>query len=84
MASGNMISDQDIDIDGLGGMAAHEGEAIDESDDEVEMAFRKLPPGEEGILQSHEGGEAMLDNIMSDIHPRYVFVHFVTFHSNPL
>ena len=73
----NPISDQDVDMDALGGMAAHEGEPIHESDDEVEMAFRKLPPGEEGILQSHEGGEAMLDNIMSDIHPRYVFVHSV-------
>jgi hypothetical protein len=77
MASGNPISDQDIDMDGLGGMAAHEGEAVGESDDEVEMAFRRLPPGEEGMLQSHEGGEAMLDNIMSDIHPRYVFFHSV-------
>lgn len=75
MASSNPISDQDIDMDGLGGMAAHEGEAVGESDDEVEMAFRRLPPGEEGILQSHEGGEAMLDHIMSDIHPRYFFIY---------
>lgn len=78
MASGNpitsaAISDRDIDVDGLGGMAAHEGEADNESDEDVEMAFRMLPPGEEGILQSHEGGEAMLDKIMSDIHPQYVF-----------
>ena len=76
MASGNTISDQDIDMDRLGGMAAHEGEAVGESDDEVEMAFRRFPPGEEGMLQSHEGGEAMLDNIMSDIHPRYVYFFF--------
>jgi hypothetical protein len=73
MASGNSLGDQDIDMDGLGGIAAHEGEAAEESDEEVEAAFGTLPPGEEGILQSHEGGEAMLDNIMSDIRPQYVF-----------
>lgn len=31
-----------------------------------------LPPGEEGMLHSHAGGESIFQQIIDDIDPRYV------------
>jgi hypothetical protein len=41
----------------------------DDSDweDEVQEGLRQLPPGEEGFLQSHAGGEAVLQAVMDGI-----------------
>jgi hypothetical protein len=41
----------------------------DDSDweDEVQDGLRQLPPGEEGFLQSHAGGEAVLQAVMDGI-----------------
>lgn len=36
-------------------------------EDEVQDGLRQLPPGEEGFLQSHAGGEAVLQAIMDGI-----------------
>jgi hypothetical protein len=50
-------------------MADAEEYAGNDSDweDEVEDGLRQLPPGEEGFLQSHAGGEAVLQAIMDGI-----------------
>ena len=41
----------------------------DDSDweDEVQYGLHHLPPGEEGFLQSHAGGEAVLQAVMDGI-----------------
>jgi hypothetical protein len=36
-------------------------------EDEVQDGLRQLPPGEEGFLQSHAGGEAVLQAVMDGI-----------------
>jgi hypothetical protein len=36
-------------------------------EDEVQDGLRHLPPGEEGFLQSHAGGEAVLQAVMDGI-----------------
>jgi hypothetical protein len=36
-------------------------------EDEVQEGLRQLPPGEEGFLQSHAGGEAILQAVMDGI-----------------
>jgi hypothetical protein len=43
--------------------------AGNESDweDEVQDGLRRFPPGEEGFLQSHAGGEAVLQAVMDGI-----------------
>jgi len=45
------------------------GDVGDDSDweDEVQDGLRQLPPGEEGFLQSHAGGEAVLQAVMDGI-----------------
>ena len=36
-------------------------------EDEEEMGLRQPPPGEEGFLQSHAGGEAVIQQLMDGI-----------------
>ena len=36
-------------------------------EDEVQDGLRQLPPGEEEFLQSHAGGEAVLQAVMDGI-----------------
>lgn len=36
-------------------------------EDEVQDGLRQFPPGEEGFLQSHAGGEAVLQAVMDGI-----------------
>lgn len=36
-------------------------------EDEVHDGLRQFPPGEEGFLQSHAGGEAVLQAVMDGI-----------------
>ena len=36
-------------------------------EDEVQDGLHQLPPGEEGFLQSHAGGEAILQAVMDGI-----------------
>jgi hypothetical protein len=50
-------------------MADAEEYAGNDSDweDEVQDGLRQLPPGEEGFLQSHAGGEAVLQAVMDGI-----------------
>ena len=45
------------------------GDVGDDSDweDEVQDGLHQLPPGEEGFLQSHAGGEAVLQAVMDGI-----------------
>jgi hypothetical protein len=38
-----------------------------EDEPEVQDGLRQLPPGEEGFLQSHAGGEAILQAVMDGI-----------------
>lgn len=49
-------------------------------DDEMavdgEDGFTTLPPGEEGMLQSHAGGEAIFHQIWDKAKPGYVFYFF--------
>jgi hypothetical protein len=55
-----------------------EVEGADNSDDDWEDEERAglltFPPGEEGFLQSHAGGEAVLHDILDDMTNRYVFL----------
>ena len=50
---------------------ANAGDEIMDNDsdweDEVEDGLRRFPPGEEGFLQSHAGGEAVLQAVMEGI-----------------
>jgi hypothetical protein len=43
----------------------------DDSDDE---GLATLPPGEEGLLQSHAGGEAIFHQILKDVQLKYVWL----------
>ena len=58
--------DQDGDV-----MMANAGDEYMENDsdweDEVQDGLRQFPPGEEGFLQSHAGGEAVLQAVMDGI-----------------
>lgn len=42
-----------------------------EDEDEDMSGFNQLPPGEEGILQSHEGGEEELSRTIFELPPSY-------------
>lgn len=39
-------------------------------DDEEDVALSTLPPGEEGFYNSHQGGEAILSNLIEDMKSR--------------
>ena len=39
-------------------------------DDEEEIGLSTLPPGEEGFYNSHQGGEAILNNLVDDMTSR--------------
>ena len=39
-------------------------------DDEEDIALSTLPPGEEGFYNSHQGGEAILSNLIEDMTSR--------------
>jgi hypothetical protein len=58
-----------VDQEGDVTMADADEYAGNESDweDEVQDGLRQLPPGEEGFLQSHAGGEAVLQAVMDGI-----------------
>jgi hypothetical protein len=47
--------------------------------DEVQDGLRQLPPREEGFLQSHAGGEAVLQAVMDGITLSYVHPFFPFF-----
>jgi hypothetical protein len=42
-----------------------------------EDGFTTLPPGEEGLLQSHAGGEVIFHQIWDKAKPGYVFFSFL-------
>jgi hypothetical protein len=49
------------------------GDDYDEDWEDVEISgMQQLPPGEEGFLQSHAGGEAMLQELMEGMSFSYV------------
>jgi hypothetical protein len=60
--------DEDIDVTmadvGNGDMG---NDSDWEDEPEVQDGLRQLPPGEEGFLQSHAGGEAILQAVMDGI-----------------
>jgi hypothetical protein len=39
------------------------------------------PPGEEGVIHSHAGGEVVFQQIFESIHSRYVFFYFFFYFS---
>ena len=46
---------------------ADEGGNDSDWEDEVQDGLRQFPPGEEAFLQSHAGGEAVLQAVMDGI-----------------
>jgi hypothetical protein len=49
------------------------GDDYDEDWEDVEISgMQQLPPGEEGFLQSHAGGKAMLQELMEGMSFSYV------------
>ena len=50
-------------------------------EDEVQDGLRQLPSGEEGFLQSHAGGEAVLQAVMDGITLSYVHPFFPFFYT---
>jgi hypothetical protein len=53
-------SDATMDVDG-------DGDIDDDWEDEESTGLSILPPGKEGFLQSHAGGEAILHDILNDM-----------------
>jgi hypothetical protein len=58
----------------------HSGSDGGWKDDEMEVdgvdGFRTFPPGEEGLLQSHAGGEAVFQQIWERAKPGCVFISY--------
>lgn len=62
----NTNHDQDGDVT-MGNIGDEYMDNDSDWEDEVQDGLRQLPPGEEGFLQSHAGGEAVLQAVMDGI-----------------
>lgn len=65
----------DVQYDGTFDIGTGDGSDSDWNDDNTmdteEPGFNTLPPGEEGLLQSHAGGEAIFQQMWAHTKPGY-------------
>jgi hypothetical protein len=66
------LANNDMDVDRTDNEQLHDGW---EDIGEEEAGLYMPPPGEEGVIHSHAGGEAIFQQIFDSIHSRYVFFH---------
>ena len=71
-ANRDELANNDMDVD-----LTDNGQLHDEWEDIGEEADLYVPPpGEEGVNQSHAGGEDIFQQIFDSIHSQYAFFHF--------
>jgi hypothetical protein len=73
LADTHMSPEYDASFD-LGNADASDSDWADDGMDVDGDGFRTLPPGEEGLLQSHAGGEAVFLKVWERAKPGYVTV----------
>lgn len=71
-ANRDELVNNDMDVDRADNERLHDGwEDMDE-----EAGLYVPPPGEEGVIHSHGGGEDIFQQIFDSIHSQYVVFHF--------